>query len=90
MGNLGWFFKLNNMKTAMQELKIMLENLWANSDVVTIESIIDFMNDYGIEKEKEQIKDAWDAGMSEGIGTTMGDLDWNGEFINYYNETYTK
>jgi hypothetical protein len=78
------------MKTAMQELKIMLENLWANSDVVTIESIIDFMNDYGIEKEKEQIKDAWDAGMSEGIGTTMGDLDWNGEFINYYNETYTK
>ncbi len=74
----------------MQELKIMLENLWANSDVVTIESIIDFMNDYGIEKEKEQIKDAWDAGMSEGIGTTMGDLDWNGEFINYYNETYTK
>ena len=42
------------------------------------------------EKEKEQIKDAWDAGMSEGIGTTMADLDWDGEFINYYNETYTK
>jgi len=43
-----------------------------------------------LEKEKEQIKDAWDAGMSEGIGTTMADLDWDGEFINYYNETYTK
>ena len=43
-----------------------------------------------LEKEKEQIKDAWDAGMSEGIGTTMADLDWDGEFINYYNETYNQ
>ena len=42
------------------------------------------------ELEKEQIKDAWDAGMSEGIGTMMADLDWDGEFINYYNETYGK
>jgi hypothetical protein len=40
------------------------------------------------ELEKEQINDAWDAGMSEGIGTMMADLDWDGEFINYYNETY--
>jgi hypothetical protein len=40
------------------------------------------------EKEKEQIKDAWDAGMSEGIGTMMADLDWDGEFVNYYKETY--
>lgn len=43
------------MKTAMTELKEMLEKLWANSDVVIIESIIDFMNDYGLEKEKEQM-----------------------------------
>ena len=43
----------------MTELKEMLEKLWANSDVVTIESIIDFMNDYGIEKEKGQIKKAY-------------------------------
>ena len=41
-----------------------------------------------LEKEKEQIKDAWDAGMSEGIGTMMADLDWDGEFVNYYKETY--
>ena len=40
------------------------------------------------ELEKEQIKDAWDAGMSEGIGTMMADLDWDGEFVNYYKETY--
>ena len=40
------------------------------------------------ELEKEQIKDSWDAGMSEGIGTMMADLDWDGEFVNYYKETY--
>ena len=40
--------------------------------------------------EREQHKDTWDAGMSEGIGTTMGSLDYDGEFINYYNETYGK
>ena len=38
--------------------------------------------------ERERHKDTWDAGMSEGIGTTMGSLDYDGEFINYYNETY--
>ena len=43
-----------------------------------------------LEKEKEQIKDAWDAGMSEGIGTTMADLDWDGDFTNYLNETYNQ
>jgi hypothetical protein len=43
-----------------------------------------------LEKEKEQINDAWDAGMSEGIGTMMADLDWDGEFINYFNETYNQ
>ena len=46
--------------------------------------------DKALEKEKEQIKDAWDAGMSEGIGTTMADLDYDGEFINYYNQTYNQ
>lgn len=43
-----------------------------------------------LEKENEQIKDAWNAGMSEGIGTMMADLDYDGEFINYYNETYNQ
>jgi len=82
---LGWFFKLNNMKTAMQ---IAVES-YKNDGV----SFTDwFLDNYKmlLKKEKEQIEDAWDAGMSEGIGTTMADLDWDGEFINYYNETYTK
>jgi hypothetical protein len=40
------------------------------------------------EKEKEQIKDAFESGMGEGVGIELGDLDYDGEFINYYNETY--
>lgn len=56
---------------------------------VPIQNVPNILEQF-LEKEKEQIKDAWDAGMSEGIGTMMADLDWDGEFINYYNETYTK
>lgn len=84
------------MKTAMQLLFEEFEALSkASRDAKDLQTanLIDFLcerKQVAIEKEKEQIKDAWDAGMSEGIGTTMADLDWNGEFINYYNETYTK
>jgi hypothetical protein len=74
------------MKTAMQEMIEYLENTWYVKEIRDWEDIkINIL-----EKEKEQIKDAWDAGMSEGIGTTMADLNWDREFINYYNETYTK
>jgi hypothetical protein len=76
------------MKTAMQELEEKLkDNLkWIvmNADY----ELMDKLFIQGLEKEKEQIEDAWDAGMSEGIGTTMADLDWDGEFVNYYKETY--
>ena len=54
------------MKTAMQELKVMLENLWSQSDIVTIESIIDFMNNHSIEKEKDQICNSYVEGL-EGL-----------------------
>lgn len=74
------------MKTAMQELISELKRV---DDYPMMPFVIRIANDL-LEKEKEQIKDAWDAGMSEGIGTTMANLDWDGEFINYYNETYTK
>ncbi len=70
----------------MQEMIEYLENTWYVKEIRDWEDIkINIL-----EKEKEQIKDAWDAGMSEGIGTTMADLNWDREFINYYNETYTK
>jgi hypothetical protein len=75
------------MKTAMQELIELLE---LNTKNEPLPYLIDVIKEVYIQKEKEQIKDAWDAGMSEGIGTTMADLDWDGEFINYYNETYNQ
>ena len=82
------------MKTAMQLLFKEFEALSkASRDAKDLQTanLIDFLcerKQVALEKEKEQIKDAWDAGMSEGIGTTMADLDWDGEFVNYYKETY--
>ena len=43
-----------------------------------------------LEIEKEQIKNDFESGMAEGVGIELGDLDYDGEFINYYNETYNK
>ncbi len=69
-------------QTAVEQLvNYMKENFH-----LTDESLIKF--EQAKQMEKEQHKDTWDAGMSEGIGTTMGSLDYDGEFINYYNETY--
>ena len=81
------------MKTAMQELIDELKKLSEdrNADKIGIKNYMEKQSDIidkSLEKEKEQIKDAWDAGMSEGIGTMMADLDWDGEFVNYYKETY--
>ncbi len=73
------------MKTAMQELIDYVDTIWSNGGW---EETIKEKAKELLEKEKEQIEDAWDAGMSEGIGTTMADLDWDGEFVNYYKETY--
>ena len=74
------------MKTAMQELIEYAHDLdFGGWEDVFIQKATELL-----EKEKEQIKDAWDAGMSEGIGTMMADLDWDGEFVNYYKETYGK
>jgi hypothetical protein len=74
------------MKTAMQDMLEWIELRFNNPQETEVFKKATEL----LEKEKEHIKDAWDAGMSEGIGTTMADLDWDGEFINYYNETYTK
>ena len=82
-----YHFKQRNMKTAMQELFDEMTSI--NWHLYSFEDKIKIINVH-FEKEKEQIKDAWDAGMCEGIGTTMANLEWDGEFINYYNETYNQ
>lgn len=76
------------MKTALQELIEFIELNIDDNDFIKHQVLEEA--DKALEKEKEQIKDAWDAGMSEGIGTTMADLDYDGEFINYYNETFNQ
>lgn len=73
------------MKTVMQKLVDTM-----NKDQVSFTEWFQDNYELLIEKEKEQIKDAWDAGMSEGIGTMMADLDWDGDFTNYLNETYNQ
>ena len=76
------------MKTALQELIEFIELNIDDNDFIKHQVLEEA--DKALEKEKEQIKDAWDAGMSEGIGTTMADLDYDGEFINYYNQTFNQ
>ena len=75
------------MKTAIQELIEYVDNPMKSNAISKLELVF-YLKNTLLEKEKEQIKDAWDAGMSEGIGTMMADLDWDGEFVNYYKETY--
>ena len=76
------------MKTAMEQLIELLEVGKKYSD--TMPFLIDVIKEVYMKKEKEQLEQSWEAGMSEGIGTTVADLDYDGEFINYFNETYGK
>lgn len=66
------------MKTAMQDIQNMLEILWSNTDVVTIESVLDYIRDKGIQNEKEQICNAYTDGLE---GPYIG-------AEKYYNQTY--
>lgn len=52
------------MKTAMQDIQFMLETIWVNTDIVTIESILDYIRDVSIKKEKEQIINAFKYGWN--------------------------
>jgi len=72
----------------MEQLIELLEVGKKYSD--TMPFLIDVIKEVYMKKEKEQLEQSWEAGMSEGIGTTVADLDYDGEFINYFNETYGK
>lgn len=62
----------------MQEIKNMLEILFAKTDIVTIESLLDYIQNKGLQDEKEQICNAYTDGLE---GTYIG-------AEQYYNETY--
>lgn len=83
-------------KTAMQDL---IE--WAQEEICerrsysaskTFEQVIEKAQDL-IEKEKEQIMDAYNQGYSDGesdgcIHTTRGDVSQYDDAVNYYRENY--
>lgn len=82
------------MKTAinwlLDELKNLSESQLQQKDFQLYMQKQDIIINNAKEKEKEQLEESWNAGMSEGIGTTMANLDYDAEFINYYNQTYNQ
>jgi hypothetical protein len=77
------------MKTTMQELIYDLKLLQEKDDVklVNIESIISYASDK-LEKEKEQIIDAWDKRGSTIVPRYFLEENITGE--EYYNQTYNQ
>ena len=74
------------MKTAMQELLGLVEQMFNNAKTIEIESsmndVINIITQEGLPKEKEQIMDAWEKGASpEPIDTTISGYE-------YYYETF--
>ena len=71
----------------MQEIKHMLEVLFAKTDIVTIESLLDYIQNKGLQDEKEQIQKANMDGYKEGC--TYHSFDHRPKTTEqYYNETY--
>jgi len=84
------------MKTAMQYLKddILIEKQLGFITENASKRIIDYIDNLYLEKEKEQIIDAWEKGYS--TGCVVGSNDYtnedeekdNGNY--YYNQTYNQ
>jgi hypothetical protein len=82
------------MKTAMQELKESLQSINERYELKgdgnwLMNEVLDLV-DKSLEKEKEQMQNDFESGMGEGVGIELGDLDYDGQFINYYNQTYNQ
>jgi len=86
-------------KTTIQWLKEYLEtkilpcpegNDYVYGMNVAHSCLIEYMIPYLLEKEKEQIIEAFESGMAEGDGIHNGDLDYDANSINYYNETFNQ
>ncbi len=78
------------MKTAMQELLGLVEQMFANAKTKEVESamndVINIITQQGLEKEKEQIVESFDNGIY--VGTYAARHNKDGE--EYYNETYNQ
>ena len=66
---------------------------WENASTHKIQISIDIGEYFDLlrkskQMEKKQQENAWDAAFGEGIGTTMGSVDYDAKFINWYTENY--
>ena len=71
------------MKTVMQEL---IENL--DGEMKSRGMLPNW--DMYLEKEKEQIKESFEDGISEATNEQHGKLDYNMDAEKYYNQTYNR
>lgn len=71
------------MKTPMQEVLDLVEQMYSNAKTPEVESaindIINILTQEGIPKEKEHMKNAFESGWN-----------WNFSSEKYYNETYNE
>lgn len=70
------------MKTAMQEL-------FDNLEAIDIKVPIGVKSIF-LEKEKEQIKESFEDGISEATNEQHGKVDYNMDAEEYYNQTYNQ
>lgn len=83
------------MKTAMQELLVLVEQIFSNAKTKEVESavndIINIITQEGILKEKEQIVDAHLEGWSDAYDYIYSDSNQQArQALDYYNETYNQ
>ena len=76
------------MKTAMQELIEIYE--YYHSFEEFNEWFMDMGKKAMLEKEKEQIKESFEDGISEATNEQHGKLDYNMDAEKYYNQTYNQ
>lgn len=59
---------------------------WIDSDCTPMDCVMKAKELLKVEKQQQE--NAWDAAFGEGIGTTMGSVDYDAKFINWYTEIY--
>ena len=77
------------MKTAMQEL---IEHIQVNATKFSLMNTYNILKEIEpyLEKEKEQIKDAFEIGISEGLSMENNTLGYDANPEEYYNQTYNQ
>jgi hypothetical protein len=75
------------MKTVMQELIEYVDNPMKSNAISKLELVF-YLKNTLLEKEKEQIMNAFEFGMSEGLSMENNTLGYDANSEKYYNQTY--